>query len=84
MFNVNNITISINGIYLVSLHCAKYLCVYIDDALNWKSHINFILTKCCQRIGMFKKVLSLFTNNVALLYYIAFIVLFFILFNVLD
>ena len=44
MFNVNNITISTNGINLVSLHNAKYLGVYIEDALNLKSHINFILT----------------------------------------
>ena len=73
MFNVNNITLSINGINLVSLHCAKYLCVYIDDAFNWKSHISFTLTKCSQKIGMFKKVLSLITNDVPLLYYNAFI-----------
>ena len=34
MFNDKKITISINGINLVSLHYAKYLDVYIDDALN--------------------------------------------------
>ena len=50
----------------------QYLGVYIDDVVNCKSHISFILTKCCQRIGMFKKVLSFFANDVALLYYNAF------------
>ena len=67
MFNVSNITISINGINLVSLHYAKYLGVYINDTLCWKSHISFILTKCCQSIGMFIQVLPFFTYDVALL-----------------
>ena len=73
MFKVNNITISINGINLVSLHYAKYLGVYIDAALKWKSHISFLLT-VLQRIGMFKKVLILTLQMMfALLYYNAFI-----------
>ena len=44
MSNVSNIAISINDINLVILNYAKYLGVNIDDALNWKSYISFILT----------------------------------------
>jgi hypothetical protein len=72
-FNVENVVITINGNTLNKLSCVKYLGVLIDDQLNWKYHVNLVVKQCCQRIGLFKKVLPFFTNNVALLYYNAFI-----------
>ncbi len=75
-FNTNTawkLIITINGTDLINQHCAKYLGVIIDDKLSWSAHVDFITKRCCQRIGMFKKVLPNFTNDVALLYYNAFI-----------
>lgn len=70
MFNVTGITVTINGDNLESV---KYLGLYIDDTLNWQTHVAYITKLCSQRIGLFKKVLPYFSNDVALLYYNAFI-----------
>lgn len=85
MFNVTGITVTINGDNLESVKSAKYLGVYIDDTLNWQTHVAYITKLCSQRIGLFKKVLPYFSNDVALLYYNAFYkVSFLLLLNVLD
>jgi hypothetical protein len=73
MINVTDILVDINGNKLANLHSVKYLGVFVDDILCWKPHVNYITNKCCQRIGMFKHVLPYLTNDVALLYYNAFI-----------
>ena len=41
--------------------------------INLITLLDFVLTKCCQRIDMFKKVMSFFTDDVALLFYNAII-----------
>ncbi len=72
-FNDTNVTMSINGSFLDHLSVVKYLGVFIDNKLSWNAQVDNITKKCCQRIGLFKRVLPLFTNDVALLYYNAFI-----------
>ena len=73
MLNVKDITISKNCINLVSLHSANCLGVYINDTLSLKLHTDFVLTKCCQRTGIFQNMISFFTNDVTQLHYNAFI-----------
>jgi hypothetical protein len=73
MFNVSDIAVNMNGVNLVCVKSAKFLGIYIDDTLSWKSQVEYVTKQCCQRIGMFKKVLPYLSNDVALLYYNAFI-----------
>ena len=40
-----DIKIKINGHILHPSNVVKYLGVYIDDELNWKTHINFVCSK---------------------------------------
>lgn len=72
-FNTNNITVSINGHVLDNPHVVKYLGIYIDDKLNWSSHVKHVTKLCSQRIGLFKKALPYLPRDVTLLYYNAFI-----------
>ena len=48
---------SINGHILDNLHIVKYLCVLIDDKLDWKHHVSYVSSLCSQRIGVFKKII---------------------------
>jgi len=73
-FNCNNIHIIINDEMLMNATIAKYLGIYIDNNLLWSYHVNYFYKLCCQRIGMFKKVLPYLPHYVVLLYYNAFIV----------
>ena len=41
----HDIKIKINGHRLQSSKVVKYLGVYINDELNWKTHINFVCSK---------------------------------------
>jgi len=52
---------------------AKYLGIHIDNNLSWNTHVEHVLKVCCQRIGMFKKVLAFLPNYVLSMYYNAFI-----------
>lgn len=72
-FNGANVVITINGWNLENPSFAKYLGVYIDNNLFWNYHVDHVLKLCCQRIGMFKRVLEFLPSHVVLLYYNAFI-----------
>ena len=56
--NTANIIIKLNGHALENPGCVKYLDILIDNNLFWKNQITSVLTKCCQRIGIFKKIMS--------------------------
>ena len=60
-------------ILFIQTNVAKYLGLYIDDKLLWTHHVSYITKQCCQRIGIFKKVLPNLPNFVLPLYYNAFI-----------
>ena len=72
-FNASNINIIINGYPIIQSNVAKYLGLYIDDKLLWTHHVSYVTKQCCQRIGIFKKVLPNLPNFVLPLYYNAFI-----------
>ena len=72
-FNANNIVLTINDQSIVHVNVAKYLGLYIDDELAWKQHVAHITKSCSQKIGVFKKLLSLLPDYVLPLYYNAFI-----------
>jgi hypothetical protein len=65
--------ITVNGQVLLNPNVVKYLGVYLDDKLLWSHHVNYVFKLCCQRIGMFKKVLYCLPSHVVVLYYNAFI-----------
>ena len=69
LFNSANVALTINGHVLDNVHVVKYLGIFIDDTLSWSFQINHITRLCCQRIGMFKKILPCLPNNVRVLYY---------------
>ena len=71
-FNAN-VDISVNGQLLLKVDVVKYLGVYIDDKLFWSCQVEHMFKLCCQRIGMFKKVLPFLPSHVILMYYNAFI-----------
>ena len=73
-FNNTNVTVSINNQLLENPIYAKYLGVYIDNRLFWNYHVDFVLKRCCQRIGLFKKVIPYLSKYAIQLYYSAFIV----------
>ena len=62
-FNVNDIVVNLCGRTLEYLHVVKYLGILIDDKLTWSKQADVVV----------KKVLPYFTNDIALLYYNAFI-----------
>jgi hypothetical protein len=47
--------------------------ILIDDKLLWKNHCDYVTNLCCQRIGVFKKLLPYLPNYVVPLYYNAFV-----------
>ncbi len=71
--NTNNIIVSINGHTIENSYHAKYLGLIIDNQLLWKQHVAHVTKLCCQRIGVFKKVLPALPKYVLPLYYNAFI-----------
>ena len=72
-FNANNINIIFNGYHIIQTNVTKYLGLYIDNKLLWTHHVSYVTKQCCQRIGIFKKVLPNLPNFVLLLYNNAFI-----------
>ena len=72
-FNHTNVVVSINGHILDNPQCVKYLGILIDDKLAWYDHVKYFIKLCSQCISVFKKILLYLPDNVALLYYNAFI-----------
>ena len=51
-----SVSLNINGKTLKQDFCVKYLGIMIDSNLNWKNHINYIITKIRRSIGVLSKL----------------------------
>ena len=58
------------AVFFITPHCFKYLGILIDDKLAW---YEYVIKLRSQPIGVFKKILLYLSNDVAFLYYNAFI-----------
>ena len=66
----HDIKIKINGHRLQSSKVVKYLGVYINDELNWKTHINFVCSKLKRANGALGKLRHFVSEKILLsLYY---------------
>ena len=54
--NTHNLNIHLNGMQMQSCDTYKYLGVYIDKDLNWKSHIEYINKKISKSCGALAKI----------------------------
>ena len=64
--------------------CAvKYFGILTDDKLTWLKQVDVIVKKCSQQIGLFKKLLPYFTNDIVFYTIMLYQILFFLLLNVL-
>ena len=54
--NVSNFSIKINETELVNCDSYKYLGVYFDKDLNWKTHINYISEEISKSCGLLSKL----------------------------
>ena len=61
-----SVTLFINNQSLTEEHSNRYLGIYIDSNLNWKSHINYIAKKVKRSIGTLSK-LRYYLNSKTLL-----------------
>ena len=67
---IQDVKLTINRKELTREYSIKYLGIFIDSHLNWKSHLNYIAKKIKRSIGILSKI-HYFTNlNVSInLYY---------------
>ena len=67
---IHDIKLQIGGIKFKRVYSVRYLGVYIDSHLNWKSHIDYIGKKIKRSIGILSKI-RYFTdiNTLIKLYY---------------
>ena len=62
----------INNQSLTEKNCIRYLGVYIDSYISWKSHMNYIAKKIKRSIGILSKLrYLLITKTLLSLYYTA-------------
>ena len=64
--NKQKINLTLNGIEVEEKSVTKYLGVFIDNKLNWKSHIEHVKTKLSRGNGMISKI-RYFVNEQCLL-----------------
>ena len=58
---------------IICLSSSKYLGVFIDDKLNFKSHIKHFVSKISRSIGILSKLRFLFNSSTLLLLYYSFV-----------
>ena len=44
-----DLDLTLNGVTIPRVNCTKFLCVWVDDQLNWKQHITKLVTKLSSR-----------------------------------
>ena len=57
LFNCDGIIFNVMGVHINSVPVVKYLGLYVDKNLFWKFHVDKVLVKCSQVIGVVKKIL---------------------------
>ena len=58
-----SVRIELNGIEIPKVHHAKLLGTWIDDQLNWKAHVNKLLSKLKCGIGMLRRSINFLSNK---------------------
>ena len=66
-----NLEIKSNGKRLYETNSVKYLCIRIDNKLNWKAHINDIALKLIRANAMLYKVRDFLNANILISIYYA-------------
>ena len=61
--------IMINGINLLQVEYTKFLGLYIDNDLSWKSHINYLSKLLSRNTGILNKLKYYFPTNIVLSIY---------------
>ena len=54
--NISNVELVIDGLDIEQLKTAKFLGVFIDEDMKWKSHISHILTNVSRNVGIIYKM----------------------------
>ena len=54
-----HVTYKLNGKLLALVNSFKYLGVFISDNFSWDLHIDTIISKAYQRLGIMKHILSI-------------------------
>ena len=61
--------VQINGINLTKVDSIKFLGLYIDSDLSWKSHINFLTKVLSRNAGILNKLKDYFPTNILQIIY---------------
>ena len=64
-----DIRIKINGKKLLPCESVKYLGIYIDHHLNWKTHLATVSTKLGRSLGMLSKIRHFVEPNILIMIY---------------
>jgi hypothetical protein len=70
---VTNFQVTIGHYQLKRVMEYKYLGVFLDDSLTWKSHVEYITTKVGKRLGLLRRTRKDLTANAANMIYKTFI-----------
>ena len=75
LFDANKVkstdfTLSLNGLKILRVSCAKYLGTWLDDKLSWDAHVSNLMLKLKCGLGMLKRSRTLLSSSSKrLLYY---------------
>ena len=56
--------VSVGNVELQQTACTKFLGLYIDNDLSWKSHINYLCKLLSRNTGILHKLKDIFPNNI--------------------
>ena len=69
----HQLDIRIDGHHIDEVHKTKFLGVFIDNKLNWKDHVSYLIGKISKGIGMVIKARQYFIKNGLIVLYYSFI-----------
>ena len=65
----NNLKLNIDGCEIEKVECTKFLGVYIDSKLNWKTHAEHITIKISKGLGVIGRARNILPQNILLMLY---------------